>query len=129
MSDDKSKKRKLDQESWDLWYELEDHEVSIDPWCCRIIKEGGFEEKAQQSLYPICGKDANLLAVNFCLQCGHPVKDHSEIVIHHEGCCCELASLMEFIELYDPGTEMIHALRGNFCFNCGKTIVKKYDTN
>jgi hypothetical protein len=122
MSDGKNKKRILDQESWDIWYELEKHEGSIDRWCCRISKEGTFEEDAQRSLHSLCGKEANLLAVNFCIQCGQPVKDESEIVVHHEGCCCELTSLMEFIEIFEPETGTVHRLRGNFCFNCGAKI-------
>ena len=129
MSDQNNKKRILDQESWDLWYELEVYEEFVDRWCCRIIKEGNFEEEAQRSLYPLCGKDANLLAVNFCLQCGKPLKEESEMVVHHEGCCCELTGLIEFIELFAPGTETVHRLRGNVCFNCGKTITEKSDTN
>jgi len=113
----------LDRESWSLWYELGTLEEFADSWCCRVIKEGDFEEEALNTLYALFGVEAiPLIKVNFCMHCGKPLEYNSESLIHYKDCCCKFASLIEFIEIFDPRTANIHRLRGNFCFNCGKKI-------
>jgi hypothetical protein len=114
----------LDQESWTWWFELEWLEEFIDPWCCRINKEGNFEEEVLNTLNEFFGGGIRHLKVNFCMHCGTSLEHNSEIAIAHENCCCKFSSLFEFAEVNDPRTDDIHRLKGNFCFNCGKEISK-----
>jgi len=118
----RSKAMLLDQESWIMWYELGNLEGLADSWCCRIIKEGDFEEEMQSKLYELFGERITPLRVNFCMHCGKPLEYNSESLIHYEDCCCNFSALIGFIEIFDPRAGIIHRLRGNFCFNCGKRI-------
>ncbi len=115
----------LDEESWNLWYELENLEAHVDSWCCRVIKEGNFEEAILNKMDELFGAGIIPLNVNFCLHCGGPLKQGKDIRINYRECCCQFTSLIGFVEFYEPKTGIIHRMKENFCFNCGRIIKPK----
>ena len=113
-----------EEESRDWWKELERLGARDESWCCRVSKEGNFEEETRRTFYSLLGKGMPLLRAHFCLHCGRPRLDPAEIIIDHEECCCRFSTMVEFAEIFDPLAAGVHRLRGNFCFNCGKEIRK-----
>ena len=103
-------------------FELEWLQEFIDPWCCRSIKEGNFEETVINTLHEFFGSGIRHLKVHFCMHCGTSLEHNAEIAIAYENCCCKFSSLFEFAEVNDPRTDGVHRLKGNYCFNCGKEI-------
>lgn len=109
----------LDTETAKWWKELEQYEK--DKWCCNTLKEGAFEEQLKLEFEHILPVRFN---VNYCCQCGNPIKDGYERNREgHEDWCCRLmrAAGFEWLEFGTAKNE-ISTMRVNYCFHCGKNL-------
>jgi hypothetical protein len=104
------------------WEELEHYKK--DNWCCSTLKEGAFEEHLKlefDGILPI------KFIVNYCCQCGTPLKEEYER--NEDGdrdWCCRLMEAIGFEWLeFEKADREIYTMRVNYCFNCGRRLRDK----
>lgn len=101
------------------WDELEHYKK--EHWCCNTLKEGAFEEQLRfefDYILPV------KFGVNYCCQCGDPIKEGLERNEDgKEDWCCRLMHNIGFEWLeFERAENEIYTMRVNHCFHCGRQL-------
>ncbi|MEW5747110.1 MAG: hypothetical protein AB1805_16905 [Nitrospirota bacterium] len=109
----------VDRATVKWWEELEQYKK--ENWCCTTLKEGAFEEHLGlefSGFLPV------RFSVNYCCQCGSPIKEgHEKNEEGSDDWCCRLMRAMgfEWLEFRNAEND-ISTIRVNHCFHCGRKI-------
>ena len=119
------KERDYSQAWWAEIEELTTRDNKLN-WCCKLIRECGFEEFIQNEIGIYVGLR---FRANYCPHCGRQLKDSSP-QIFSRACCWLFRDLgleaMQYEEkvMDDDGTvnTVVHRLFMKYCFHCGSPI-------
>ncbi|MFZ5996989.1 MAG: hypothetical protein ACOYW7_05820 [Nitrospirota bacterium] len=109
----------VDRVTQKWWKELKQYKK--ENWCCNTFKESAFEEFLKlefDALLPV------RFSVNYCCQCGSPMKDgYERNEDEKEDWCCRLMRGIgfEWLEFKSANNE-ISTMRVNHCLNCGRKL-------
>ncbi|HHN65283.1 MAG TPA: hypothetical protein ENK09_07985 [Nitrospirae bacterium] len=127
-----SEVRRLDySQAW--WAELEDlstRDNSLN-WCCKLIRECGFEEFIQNEIGIYVGLR---FRANYCPHCGKLLREKAPSVFS-KACCWLFRDIglegMQYEEkvLDEDGSvnTLVHRLIMRYCFHCGAPVKRKKD--
>ena len=115
----------MEEETIPWWKELEkvNNLQKRWKWCCKLFREGNFEEFIQNEIGIYVGLR---LKLSFCPHCGRQMTQ-TPPRMHWHYCCYLFRDLglegMQFEEKVPDGyggiETHIHRLRMNYCFHCG----------